>query len=463
MNWIKALLVCCFLITGSAQAAEQPNILWIVCEDSSIDWFGCYGNKYAKTPNVDALAKQGFRYKNAYACVPVCAPSRSTWITGIYSASTGTLPMDSNKANAWDLRKPGQPFFQILNFTESHESKAHGAVTNTRHSPNDIILRKYHPDEKGIRMTYAKYHDAVETMDIEVGKALAALDKAGLANDTIVIFNSDHGGVMPRSKRFLYNSGLHCPLIVRMPEKYKHLWPGKSPGETVDRLVSFVDMPKTWLSLANAEIPPAMQGKIFLGTKAQQEPEYVFSFRERMDERFDNQRAVRSKQFLYIKNFMPYAPWGQHVDYLWKMEATKVWEDAYKNKRTNEITGRFFNTKPVEELYDMQTDPDNVVNLADKPEHRETLLTMRGKLKEWQLAIRDAGLLPEFERNERAAQNKTTIYQMAQNEKLYDLPAYLDAADLALAKNSVNKPKLLELLKSKDSGLRYHSGAVHAG
>ena len=499
MNWIKALFVCCFLITGSAQAAEQPNILWIVCEDSSIDWFGCYGNKYAKTPNVDALAKQGFRYKNAYACVPVCAPSRSTWITGMYSASTGTLPMrsrnmlphdvikyypdylrsagyfvanhtktdfniggrldgncwDSNKANAWELRKPGQPFFQILNFTESHESKAHGAVTNTRHSPNDIILRKYHPDEKGIRMTYAKYHDAVENMDIEVGKALATLDKAGLANDTIVIFNSDHGGVMPRSKRFLYNSGLHCPLIVRMPEKYKHLWPGKSPGETVDRLVSFVDMPKTWLSLANAEIPPAMQGKIFLGTKAQQEPEYVFSFRERMDERFDNQRAVRSKQFLYIKNFMPYAPWGQHVDYLWKMEATKVWEDAYKNKRTNEITGRFFNTKPVEELYDMQTDPDNVVNLADKPEHRETLLTMRGKLKEWQLAIRDAGLLPEFERNERAAQNKTTIYQMAQNEKLYDLPAYLDAADLALAKNSINKPKLLELLKSKDSGLRY--------
>ena len=270
MNWIKALFVCCFLISGSAQAAEKPNILWLVCEDSSIDWFGCYGNKYAKTPNVDALAKQGFRYKNAYACVPVCAPSRSTWITGINAASTGTLPMrsrnmlphdlikyypdylrsagyfcanhtktdfniggrldgncwDSNKANAWELRKPGQPFFQILNFTQSHESSAHGAVTNTRHSLNDIILRKYHPDEKGIRMTYAKYHDAVENMDIEVGKALAALDKAGLANDTIVIFNSDHGGVMPRSKRFLYNSGLHCPLIVRMPEKYKHLWPG---------------------------------------------------------------------------------------------------------------------------------------------------------------------------------------------------------------------------------------------
>ena len=103
MNWIKALFVFCFLITGSAQAAEQPNILWIVCEDSSIDWFGCYGNKYAKTPNVDALAKQGFRYKNAYACVPVCAPSRSTWITGMYSASTGTLPMRSRNMLPHDV------------------------------------------------------------------------------------------------------------------------------------------------------------------------------------------------------------------------------------------------------------------------------------------------------------------------------------------------------------------------
>lgn len=499
MNWIKLLLLSCFLVSGTAHAAEQPNILWLVCEDSSIDWFGCYGNKHAKTPNVDALARQGFRYKNAYACVPVCAPSRSTWITGMYSASTGTLPMrsryalphdvikyypdylrnagyfcanhtktdyniggrpdaacwDTNKPNGWELRKPGQPFFQIINFTESHESKAHGAVTNTRHSPDQIILRKYHPDEKGIRMTYAKYHDSVETMDTEVGKALAALDKSGLANDTIVIFNSDHGGVMPRSKRFLYNSGLHCPLIVRIPEKFKHLWPGKSPGESVERLVSFVDMPKTWLRLANAEIPAAMQGRIFLGAKADEEPEYVFSFRERMDERFDNQRAVRNKQFLYIKNFMPYVPLGQHVDYLWKMEGTKSWEDAYKNKRTNEITGRFFETKPVEELYDMKADPDNVINLAEKPEYRETLLTMRKKLREWQLSIRDTGLLPEFERNERATQNKTTIYQLAQDQKLYNLPAYLDAADMALEKNIANKQKLLALLANTDSGLRY--------
>jgi len=493
------LLLASLTIPNTASGAEKPNILWVVCEDASVNWIGCYGNKHAKTPNIDALAKQGFRYKNAYACAPVCAPSRSTWITGVYATSTGTLPMrsrnaiphdlikyypdylrragyfcanhtktdyniggrpdgacwDSTKANGWDLRKPGQPFFQIINLTESHESKAHGSVSNTKHSPDDVTLSKYHPDDKTIRMNYAKYHDAVEVMDIEVGKALASLEKSGLANDTIVIFNSDHGGVMPRSKRFLYNSGIHTPLIVRIPEKWKSFWPASAPGSTVDRMVSFVDMPKTWLSLAEAEIPKVMQGKIFLGTGTETEPEYVFSFRERMDERFDNQRAVRNKQYLYIKNFMPYVPLGQHVDYLWNMEATKAWARLFKTKQTNEITGRFFHTKPVEELYDMQADPDNVVNLADKPEHKKTVETMRLKLREWQLSTYDSGLLPEFERNARAATNKTTIFQMVRDVQLYDLPSYLDAADLALGKNPDSKPQLLTYLKSKDSALRY--------
>jgi N-sulfoglucosamine sulfohydrolase len=124
--------------------------------------------------------------------------------------------------DAWNKRKPGQSFFQVINFEESHESRAQGNVTQTRHSPHEVTLRKYHPDEKGIRMTYAKYDDAVENMDTQVGKALAALDQAGLADDTIVIFNSNHGGVLPRSKRFLYNSGTHVPLIIRIPGKWKN-------------------------------------------------------------------------------------------------------------------------------------------------------------------------------------------------------------------------------------------------
>jgi N-sulfoglucosamine sulfohydrolase len=502
---MKSLIVFLTLLIApwSAHAADRPNILWLVCEDASADWIGCYGNTEASTPNIDSFAKQGFRYTHAYANAPVCATQRCTWITGINSLSMGTHPMrsryniphdlikyypdhlravgyytanhdktdyniggrndndcwDSTARDAWNKRKPGQPFFQVINFGQSHESKAHGDVTGTRHSPADVTLRKYHPDELPIRMNYAKYHDAVENMDTEVGKALAALEKSGLADDTIVVFNSDHGGVLPRSKRFLYNSGIHVPLIVRIPEKYKHLRPVEKPGSTVDRLVSFIDLPKTWLSLTHSEVPAVMQGRIILGPKTEPEPTHVFSFRERMDERYDSQRAVRDKRFAYIRNYMPYVPWGQHQNYQWKMVASKAWDNAHKNHRTNEVTGRFFTRKPVEELYDMQADPDNVVNLADKPEHRKTIETMRAKLREWQLSIHDTGLIPEAERERRAAENKTTIYQMARDPKLYDLPAYLDAADAAQGLKPVDASRLIGFLSHKDSGIRYW-GAV---
>ncbi|MFZ9935790.1 MAG: sulfatase-like hydrolase/transferase [Luteolibacter sp.] len=497
---LNALLLLAPAALQAADApAPRPNILWLVCEDSNVNWIGCYGFPEAKTPNIDALAKEGFRYTNVYASAPVCAAQRSTWITGINSISMGTHPMrsrypvphdlikyypdylraagyyaanhtktdyniggradtdcwDSSVADAWNKRKPGQPFFQVINFNESHESKAQGDVTRTRHTPEDVTLRKYHPDEASIRMNYAKYYDAVENMDTQIGKALAALNQAGIADDTIVVFNSDHGGVLPRSKRFLFDSGLHVPLIVRIPEKYKHLWPADKPGTTIDRLVSFLDLPKTWLSITGSEVPAVMQGRVFLGPQAEPEPEYVFSFRERMDERFDNQRAVRNKRYVYIKNYMPYVPWGQHLDTLWKMVATRTWEDAFKNHRTNGVTGRFFTNKPVEELYDMQADPDNVVNLAGRPECQQTLETMRARLREWQLAIHDTGLLPEGERERRARENKMTIYQMVRDPKLYNLPAYLDAADLALAMNPANRPRFIGLLASKDSGLRY--------
>jgi len=486
-------------LAPTEQADERPNILWLVCEDSSVAWFGCYGNPQAKTPNIDALAAQGFRYTHAYASAPVCGPSRSTWITGINAVTTGTQPMrsrypiphgsipyypdplhragyytanhtktdyniggradtacwDGSGADAWNHRKPGQPFFQVINFNASHESSAHGDVTRTRHSPQDVTLPPYHPDDLGIRQTYAKYHDAVERMDTEVGKALDGLARAGLADETIVLFNSDHGGVLPRSKRFLYDSGVHAPLIVRIPEKFRKFWPSTAPGSTVDRLVSFVDMPKTWLSLAGAEIPSTMQGRVFLGPNAEPEPSHVFGFRDRMDERIDSQRSVRDKRFVYILNDLPFIPWGQHHDYLWLMQATRSWEQAHKQGRTNEVTGRFFETKPVEELYDTVNDPDNVVNLAGKPEHRATLQTMRARLREAQLSVRDSGLLPEFERVRRATGLGKTIYEMVRDPKGYDLPAYLDARDLALAGDPANASKLVELLGRDDSAFRY--------
>lgn len=165
----------------------------------------------------------------------------------------------------WDTLKNKQPFFQVINYNESHESRAQGEVDNTDHDPKNVKLKAYHPDLPDVRKNYAKYHDAVKRMDANIGKTLKILEEQGLADNTIVIYNSEHGGIILRSKRFIFASGIHSPLVIRIPEKYKKLWPSDKPEETVDRMLSFLDMPKTWLSICNAEVQEYIQGKTFLG------------------------------------------------------------------------------------------------------------------------------------------------------------------------------------------------------
>ncbi|MGJ8656584.1 MAG: sulfatase family protein [Akkermansiaceae bacterium] len=505
MNPIKPIslslgaLAAFTLCNLTSQAAEKPNILWLTSEDNNVTWVGCYGNPHAETPNIDRLATEGFQYMHAYANAPVCAPSRSTWITGVHAVSMGTHPMrsrydiphdkipyypdllrkngyytgNSNKTDYniggredkecwdnpgdvdWQVLKKKQPFFQVINFKESHESRAQGNVEKTIHDPADTQLRKYHPDLPDVRKNYAKYHDAVKRMDADVGKALEMLEKSRLAENTIVIYNSDHGGVLPRSKRYLFESGLHAPLVIRIPEKFKALRPA-NPGSKVDRLVSFVDMPKTWLSLTGSNIPKVMQGTVFLGENAEPENDYHFAFRSRMDERNENSRAVCDKQFLYIRNYMPYTPWMQKLNFLWKMKASQAWDEHVKSGKATEVESRWFSPKGyTEELYDMTKDSDNVNNLIESPEFSEVSKRMRVQLRGWQESVYDAGMLPESEVVKRAAENNMTIYEMVRDPELYNLPAYLDAADLALQKDPANKDALLNLLKSSDSGLRY--------
>ena len=321
---MKHLTILLLLLTPFAALSDQekPNILWFTSEDNGISWVGCYGSQNAKTPNIDRLAEEGFRYTYCFDNAAVCAPTRSTWITGMYAISMGTQPMRSrydipndkipyypdllrkmgyhtsnpgktdynigsredkdcwdyaerDEKYGWRMRKPGQPFFSVVNNGMSHEGSAHGekiegalAWTEVREhdvDPEQMKLYAYHPDLPVIRDSYARYANRIGVMDEQFGECIEALKEDGLYEDTIIIYNSDHGGVMPRSKRFLYSSGIHCPLVIRIPEKWKHLWPASRPGMTVDRLVSFVDMPKTWLSLVGAEIPSNFQGTIFIG------------------------------------------------------------------------------------------------------------------------------------------------------------------------------------------------------
>lgn len=433
---------CVASVCVTAAPRDKPNILWLTSEDNSASWLACYGNPHAETPNIDGLARQGFRYTNAYANAPVCAPSRSTWITGILAVSMGTHPMrseyriphdkirlypdylnengyftgnwykmdynfggrdgkdcwDRTEEVDWDVLEENQPFFQVINFKESHESRAFGDVHHTKHDPQDTTLAKYHPDVPDIRGNYALYHDAIRKMDERVGEALEKLEEKGLGENTIVVYCSDHGGVMPRSKRFLFQNSLHCPLVIRIPEKFRELWPAEEPGSEVGRLVSFVDMPKTWLSITGSRVPDTMQGRIFLGKDKEDEAEFHFAFRGRMDERIDNARAVCDGRFLYIRNYMPYTPWMQKLTFLWTMKASRAWEKAVEDGVADEVQARFFSSKKwTEELYDMKADPDNVNNLIESPEFRRVAETMRKRLRLKQEEIFDAGLIPETE------------------------------------------------------------------
>ncbi len=499
-------LLLCLVAWLQAMGVDQkrPNILWITSEDNGVSWVSCYGGTNAQTPAIDQLAREGFRYLYCFDNAAVCAPTRSCWITGMYGISNGTQPMRSRNViphaqiqyypdllrargyhtsnptktdyniggrpdkecwdykggkgkspYGWRARGEGQPFFAVVNIGDSHESRAFGRIDNTRNDPDSMQLFRYHPDLPVLRQNYAKYADAVEGMDGKVKATLDTLKADGLYEETIIIYNSDHGGVLPRSKRFLYASGVHCPLVIRIPQKYRHLYPAEKPGMTVERLVSFVDMPKTWLSLAGADIPDTFQGSIFLGEASETEPTHHFAFRERADGRVDHVRMIRDKRFAYHRNYYPFAPAGQHLAYLWKMAATPAWEQHHRAGRTDAITGRFFEPRVSEELYDNQVDFDNVHNLIDKPEHQQRIAVLKAEMRQRQLELRDSGLLPERMRERRAAANHTTIYEMVRNETLYPLATYLDAADRALERAPSHLTTFTRQLEDPDAGIRW--------
>ncbi|WP_299581130.1 sulfatase-like hydrolase/transferase [uncultured Sunxiuqinia sp.] len=479
------------------QPDELPNILWLTSEDNS-PFAGCYGDEFATTPNLDQLASEGFLYTHAYANAPVCAPARNTIITGVYANSGGHQHMrsyypkselihflpqflrekgyyctnnhkeDYNMAagqlhDIWDEssreahyknRENGQPFFAVFNTNISHESSIHKTIPTEqlRHQPDEVKLPSYHPDTPEMRHDWAQYYDKVEDMDAWVGKQLQALDEAGLAENTIVFYFGDHGGVLGRSKRFVYESGTHVPFIIRIPERYKHLFPAKKPGAKIDRLISFVDLAPTLLSIAGIPIPEYMQGKAFLGKQKTADPEYAYMFRGRMDERYDMSRAVRDQQFRYIRNYMPYRIYGQHINYLWKAPSMPSWEQAYLKGQCNPAQSAFWEPKPVEELYDTEKDPWEVHNLANDPNYSETLERLRKANKDWVSQIYDSGFIPEAERQLLA--DGQSVYDLLRTNQI-PLKAIIDAAELATLGRKDKLPQLVQLLDHENESVRY--------
>ncbi|TFH25915.1 MAG: DUF229 domain-containing protein [Bacteroidia bacterium] len=387
--------------------------------------------------------------------------SQGYYCTNNSKTDYNTSPIDlktmwdecSNKAH-YKNRGKKQPFFAIFNLTVSHESSIHTSIPDEdlRHKPAQVSLPPYHPDTPEMRHDWAQYYDKVEDMDTQVGTLLKELEEAGLDDNTIVFYYSDHGGVLGRSKRYLFETGTHVPMIIRVPEKYKHLYPAEAPGAKVDRLVSFVDLAPTLLSLIGMEAPEYMQGNAFLGKYQTEEPEYIYMFRDRMDERYDLTRSIVDRQYRYTRYYNSNRVWMQQLEYLWKAPSMASWEEEFKAGRCNEVQARFFHTKPVEELFDTENDPWEVNNLATDPAHSDRLRKMRLASLDMAVEMRDAGFIPETERNIRAGE--TPIYDYMRSEELpYD--EILGAAVIASLKNPAYLDSLKQMLHNDDSAIRY--------
>jgi N-sulfoglucosamine sulfohydrolase len=492
-KYIALIFIYLFFTEVKAQQENNvPNIVWIVSEDNS-PLLGCYGDKFATTPHLDKFASEGILYENAFATAPVCAPARSTLITGVYPPSMGTEHMrssypipefikffpaylreagyytsnnakkdyntvdqpevwnESSKNATYKNRQEGQPFFAVFNIAVSHESSLHKPLENLRHDPEKVPLPPYHPPTKEMKKDWAQYYDKIEMMDARVGELLQELEDSGLAENTIVFYYSDHGGVLGRSKRFMYESGLKVPLIVRFPEKYAHLAPG-APGSKTDRLVTFVDFAPTILSLANIPVPDYMQGKVFLGDRKLSPREYAFSFRGRMDERNDLVRSVRNKKYRYIRNYMPHKIYGQYLEYLWKAPSMISWEEAYYAGELNKAQSMFWEPKPAEELYDIQADPHNIKNLAGQESYKKVLNTMREANRQWQLEIKDGGFIPESIMME--ISEKTTLYDYVRSGH-YSLEKIMETAEMASSGDISYLTEIISRLKDEDPVVRY--------
>ena len=425
---------CLALAATITQAGEteKPNILWIVSEDNG-PWLGSYGDEFATTPRLDTLAAKSIRYTHAYSNAPVCAPTRSALITGAYPIAFGTENMRStfkvpesvrfypeylreagyytsnnskkdyntvDRPQAWDEssteahwrnRAVGQPFFHVSNLFVTHESRLHRGSLAENHDPADVQLFPFHPDTPAVRNDYAVYSDRLQDMDAQAGEILDRLEADGLAENTVVFYYADHGGAVGGTKRFLTENGLHVPLIIHVPEKFRHLVAYEA-GNTVDRPVSFIDLTATLMQLAGIEKPAHMVGGSVL--KKEGAP-YAFAHGGRMDERINLVRSVSDGHYRYTRNYMPHRPYGRRLEYLWRAPLMQSWAEEYEAGRLNPSQSAFFEPRAAEELYDTQNDPHQLVNLAGQAGHAAKQEELSGALTAWQVEQRDAGLVPE--------------------------------------------------------------------
>lgn len=493
----------------SDQNNMAPNIIWIVAEDASPMHLSIYGERNIQTPNIDQFAGEGVLYQNAFVNSPVCSPSRSSMVTGMYATSTGALHHRSqmtsgrgmgNQAFFDSYRLPNEvPFlpeiFQeagyytvLAGWSDGELGKSDynfdwdenvydgydwinrdrtrplfaqiqlrgGKFRNARPlnmvDESQVNLPPYYPTHPVIIADWMEYLNSVLMMDQELGDVLRQIEEEGLADNALVIFITDHGVSHLRSKQYLYEDGIRIPLIMRWPEHIE-------PGEVRNELVSVLDVSATVVAAAGIELPASLQGNnLFDDTFTGNERVYAAS--DRLDETVEMIRSVRSDQYKYIRNFHFYMPHLKPNRYKFRKDITQLLIQLNEQGRLNAIQDLFFNQRrPVEELYDIAKDPFELFNLAYEPGYRDVLEDLRDDLEAWMVETGDMGLIPEIEMDIMGARYGSKYAAMRSDELKNHTGNVLNMKRQALM-NGHPLPVLKDYLGHDDFSVRFWAATL---
>ena len=500
---LTALFAICIGSAPTLWADERPNIVWILSEDNSVHYLGLYREPLAATPAIEQLAAEGLVYDYAFSCAPVCSVARTTLMSGLlaprigfqyhrkqklaklpdgvqlfpaylrqagyyttnnskkdYNVVEGKVWDESSKKASWRNRpNAATPFFHMQSIGISHENSLHFPLADIRDQnvvtdPKQVTPAPYHPDTETFRFTQARYIDRIQQMDKAVGRIIQQLAEDDLLDDTIVFYFGDHGGVLPRSKGYLYETGLHVPLVVRVPEKWRDQL-GVEPGQRRQGFVNFTDLGPTVLNLAGVSIPGELDGRPILGSGVDlgetESRDVALGYADRFDEKSDFCRSLRVGHWKYIRNFEPFLPDGMNNNYRYKQLAFAEWRELYRDGKLNDVQRQFFEGKPVEALFDLNSDPFEIRNLATDPTHHETLLQMRGLLTEQLKTLPDLSFYPESELIESALPDGHRFGQ----QHAAEIAQLIDTANLALQPSSAAQEKVVAALESDNRWQRY--------
>lgn len=488
---------------NTSYSQNRPNIVWITTEDNSFRWLRLYDEENGvPMPCVEKLAEHGLVFDHAFSNGAVCSVARSTLLSGCYAPRTATqfhrhsfaVPIpDGSKSypelfkdagyytsncyktdynyetnEIWDAcspkatyrdRKPGQPFLQVYSLTQTHESHMHKELDERDKNTlitktNKVKLYPYHPDTPNFRKSYAHYYDKHRVDDENIKEIIEQLEEDNLMDNTIIFYYGDHGGTLPRSKGYIYESGLQVPLVVYVPEKWQDLFPAK-PGSRIDGFVSFVDFAPTILNLAGIKIPEQMDGKPFLGKGITLEEinkrDETFGHADRFDEKYDLVRTYRKGKYKYMRSYQPFNIDALYNSYRYKQTAYREWRELYDAGKLNKVQSAFFEKRSPEALYDVEADPHEINNLAGNPEYASVLLQMRQLLQNQVSSMPDLSFYPEpYLAN--AAKENPVQFGLQHKTEIKEL---MDIADLQLQPYAKVKSKIKKALSEKNPWKRY--------